>query len=173
MERIDIERPLDAQCDDIVARYHAPLRRRVPQIRAALSALAAGHRNVAIETMHRVFDELAERIESHMAKEEHLLFPAICALADSGRDPRSRTRSPFVTILHPVRMLEAEHASIESKLDELRALATEVTGVETRTAEWQSCIADLAEFQAVLLEHHRAENEVLFPQALETERRRL
>ncbi len=172
MERIDIERPLDAFCDDIVARYHAPLRLRLPRIREALT-MAASNPGPAIDAMRAVFDEMAERIESHMAKEEHLLFPAICALAESDRDRRSKMRSPFVTILYPVRMLEAEHASLELKLDQLRALANAVTGAEVQTAAWRRCMADLADFQVALREHHRAENEVLFPQALEAERRLL
>lgn len=162
---------LDALCHDVIARYHAPLHRRLPRIREALDHLAAGGTNREVERLRRVFAGLADRLESHMAKEEHLLFPAIIALAGPGRERGGAARSPFVTVLHPIRMLEAEHAAIEAALDEVRALAGGLDGPEARTPAWQRCLTDLAELDADLHAHHRTENEVLFPRALEAERR--
>jgi iron-sulfur cluster repair protein YtfE (RIC family) len=36
---------------------------------------------------------------------------------------------------------------------------------------WRQCLTQLAQLDADLREHHRTENEVLFPRALELERR--
>lgn len=162
---------LDALCREVIARYHAPLHRRLPRMRAALDRLAADGGNRDVEVMRRVFAGLADRLESHMAKEEHLLFPAIIALAGAGRERGGRSGSPFVTVLHPIRMLEAEHAAIEAALDQVRALARDLDGPDVRSPGWQRCLADLAELHADLHAHHRTENEVLFPRALEAERR--
>lgn len=171
MDRIDTAtRPLDALCDDIVVRYHAPLRRRLDDIGEALVHLTGIGGSPALESMRCALAGLTDRIESHLAKEEHLLFPAIAALAAGDRD-RARPPSPFVTVLHPIRMLEAEHACIETGLQQLRDLALEVTGPVALTAEWRRCVAELAELAAGVREHHRTENEVLFPGALEAERR--
>ena len=173
MDRIDTAtRPLDALCDDIVVRYHAPLRRRLLRIRAMLVLLTAGGES-PVDLMQCRLADLVERIESHLSKEEHLLFPAIAALAVAEREQHGRPRSPFATILHPIRMLEAEHATIESGLEQLRSLVAEVSGPRTLTSAWQVCMADLADLEAVLREDHRTENEVLFPGALDIERRLL
>lgn len=161
---------LDALCHDVIARYHAPLHRRLPRIREALDRLAETGASHELEVMRRVFADLADRLESHMAKEEHLLFPAIVALAGAERDRGGRALSPFVTVLHPIRMLEAEHAAIEADLDQVRALALALDGPGAPTPAWQRCRADLAELHAELHAHHRTENEVLFPRALEAER---
>jgi regulator of cell morphogenesis and NO signaling len=170
MENIDIAtRPLDALCDDIVIRYHAPLRRRLLRIREALTTAAASGIAHPLESMRWVVADLAERIESHLSKEEYLLFPAIAGLAAAERDQRPRPRSAFVTVLYPIRMLEAEHADIEQELHHLRHLAVEASGPWTETPLWRQCMADLAEIDAAMREHHRTENEVLFPRALRTE----
>jgi regulator of cell morphogenesis and NO signaling len=172
MDRIDTAtRPLDALCHEVIARYHAPLHRRLPRLRAALDRLAGDGARGDLAVLRAAFGELADRLESHMAKEEHLLFPAILAIAGAGRDSRDRPPSPFVTVLHPIRMLEAEHAAIEAGLDQVRALAREVESEGAGTPAWRRCVADLAELHAELREHHRTENEVLFPRALEAERR--
>lgn len=174
MERIDTAtRPLDALCDDIVVRYHVPLRRQLPRIRDTLVQLTRQGMSQQIVSMHWVLADLTERIESHLAKEEHLLFPAIAALAAGNEEPRGRLRSPFVTILHPIRMLEGEHASIEADVEHLRALALDVTGPDTLTPAWRQSMADLAALDAALRELHRTENEVLFPRALDAERQLL
>jgi len=67
--------------------------------------------------------------------------------------------------------METEHARIESALDRVRVLARLVPESETRSPDWHRCMADLATLDTELREHHRTENEVLFPRALELERR--
>jgi regulator of cell morphogenesis and NO signaling len=117
------------------------------------------------------FGELAELIEAHLAKEENLLFPALEALANAERMGRSRPPLPFVTVLHPIRLMEAEHVRIELALDRLRELVLAVSEPDTLSASWHQCMAELSHLDDDLREHHRTENEHLFPQALELERR--
>ena len=171
MDRSDAgRRPLDVMCDDIVERYHAALHASVPRIRRELAAFAAQAASPAAREMRDVFDELAEQIESHLAKEEHLVFPALAALSDTDQPPLSRSRSTFATVLHPIRLLEAEHVSIERTLDRLRELATTVVEPDSLLESFQDCMMELAELDRHLREHHRIENEELFPLALELER---
>lgn len=167
MDRFDTDtRPLDVMCDLIVDRYHTPLHRRLPLIRIQLAELTTSNGNTPIEAIRVAFTDLADRIESHLSKEEHLLFPAIEALAAAKRLQRSRPSSPFATVLYPIRMLEAEHAQIERSLADLRDL---MRAVPESGPEWHACLAELTDLDAQLHEHHRAENEVLFPGALEVE----
>ena len=166
----DGRRPLDAMCDDIVERYHAALHASVPRIRLELAAFAAEARSAAAREMCEVFDELAEQIDSHLAKEEHLVFPALAALSETDKAPFLRPPSTFATVLHPIRLLESEHVSIERTLDQLRQLALSVDEPDSLRDSFRRCMADLADLNGHLKEHHRVENEVLFPRALEIER---
>jgi regulator of cell morphogenesis and NO signaling len=174
MERTDDgRRPLDVMCDEIVERYHAALRRSLPRIRDDLAHLYATSMSPAILRLATVFSELAELIEAHLAKEENLLFPALEALANAERTGGTRPPLPFATVLHPIRLMEAEHARIALALDRLRELVLAVSEPDTLSAAWHQCMADLSRLDDDLREHHRTEDEVLFPSALELERRML
>jgi regulator of cell morphogenesis and NO signaling len=157
-------------CDDIVERYHAALHASVPRIRDGLAAFAAEASSPAAREMCEVFADLADQIDSHLAKEEHLVFPALAALSIKERAPFLKPRSTFATVLHPIRRLEAEHVSIERALDRLRELAITIVEPDSLLESFQACMTELAELDRRLREHHRIENEVLFPRALELER---
>jgi len=166
----DPGRSLGSMCDDVLARYHAPLHRSLPRIRETLTDLAGGDSPPAIDLMRVAFAALADQIEAHLAKEENLLFPALSALADSDRAGGGRPPLPFATILHPIRMMEAEHVRIENALDQLQQFAGDVPAEES-TPQWRHCIEELRQLDDELRSHHRFENEILFPMALDLERR--
>jgi regulator of cell morphogenesis and NO signaling len=67
--------------------------------------------------------------------------------------------------------MEAEHVRIEAALDRLRERTLHMTGPERLLPEWPRCVAELAQLDQDLREHHRMEDEILFPRALELERR--
>lgn len=172
MDRIaDTARPLDVLCEDIVERYHASLHRSLPRIRDELAALCGDGCSAALREMRLAFSDLADQIEGHLAKEEHLLFPALEALAAADRDNGHRPSTPFVTVLHPIRLMETEHARIETLLELLRDLSLEVAEPESVLPGWQRCVTELAVLDRELRQHHRVEHDVLFPLALAIERR--
>lgn len=169
---LDVERPVDELCERIVADHHAFLYRALPALVADLGRLADddGGASMLAETRAAVAD-LAEQLKGHLSKEEHVLFPALVALAQAEREGGGRPALPFPTVLHPIRMMETEHARIDATMGRLRALTHEFAPPDDASAAWRRCLAQLSELDADLREHHRKENEVLFPQALELERR--
>ena len=168
---IDQTSNVELLCDAIVDRYHASLQEALPRIRDEMLSMNAAGASPFMEMLRHAFDELAEQIESHLAKEEHLLFPALAALAIAEREGTRRPPLAFATVLHPIRFMEAEHVRIEMAVEQLRELARVVPEPDTLSPNWQRCMADLAKLDSELREHHRTENEVLFPRALELERR--
>lgn len=170
MQSIDDGGPLDAMCDDIVERYHAGLQRLLPRIRDELTAIATTAASMTPDLLRETFEDLADQIQSHLAKEETLLFPAIEALSDAEQRGTGRPTLPFATVLYPIRLMESEHVRIEDGVAKLRELARTVVEPDNLSLAWHQCMADLAELDAELREHHRTENEVLFPRALELER---
>ena len=160
---------LDAMCDAIVERYHASLHESLPLIRHELDEIVSAGASSTLTVVRGAFSDLADQIESHLAKEENLLFPAIEALTSAQR-AGGRPAHPFSTVLHPIRLMEAEHVRIESALDQLRRCAREVEEPDTLLPAWARCMTALRHLEQELREQHRIENELLFPAALELER---
>lgn len=169
---LDVERPVDELCERIVAYHHAFLYRALPILVEDLGRLADDDcaANALAETRAVVAD-LVQQLKGHLSKEENLLFPALAALAQAEREGGSRPALPFPTVLHPIRMMETEHARIDATMGRLRALTHEFAPEDDASPAWRRCLAELSELDADLREHHRTENEVLFPRALELERR--
>ncbi len=168
----DAEPPVDELCDRIVALYHDNLHRTLPVLVGELARLAehdcAGE--MLAET-RAVVAELVPQLEGHLSKEENVLFPALAALAQADREGRSRPPLPFPTVLHPIRMMETEHARIETAMARLRAITQGFAPADDASVAWRHCLTQLARLDADLREHHRIEDEELFPRALELERR--
>lgn len=171
MENIDDgRRPLDAMCNDIVEQFHAPLHRLMRRIAGELAAFAAECPSPASRALREIFTALQDQINGHMAKEEHLVFPALASLVAVDSVGPPLRQETFATVLYPIRVLESEHLRIENLLARLREVAQEVEPPGSDSETFRSCMADLAELDRQLREHHRMENEILFPRALEIER---
>lgn len=168
----DVAPPIDETCASIVSGHHAYLHRALPIIQEDLGRLADDDcaAGVLAETRTVVAD-LVQQVKSHLLKEENLLFPALSALAQAEREGAKRPALPFPTVLHPIRMMETEHARIEAVMARLRALTRGFAPEDHATVAWRHCLTQLAQLDADLREHHRTENEELFPRALELERR--
>jgi regulator of cell morphogenesis and NO signaling len=139
----------DETCARLDDHHHVPLR-------AALTALNArgGEAGVPGRRLYQLVDALT----AHFAKEENILFPAFAALTSARRQGLPRPSLPFTSVVHPIRVMEADHARIERDLALLREDA-------------QDPLRDALErFARELSAHARFENEVLFPRALELER---
>jgi iron-sulfur cluster repair protein YtfE (RIC family) len=70
-------------------------------------------------------------------------------------------------------MMEAEHVRIEAALDRLQAAALGVAEPDSLSPGWRRLVSELSELDTDLRDQHRTENEILFPRALELERRLL
>jgi regulator of cell morphogenesis and NO signaling len=168
----DLAPPIDELCAGIVSRHHAYLHRALPIILGDLGRLADDDCAAGpLAETRAVVAELVQQLRGHLSKEENLLFPALVALAQADREGRGRPALPFPTILHPIRMMETEHARIETAMARLRALTRGFAPEDDATVAWRHCLTQLAQLDADLREHHRLENEELFPRALELERR--
>lgn len=171
----DSRRPVDELCDLIVARHHAYVHRAIPFISGRLDTLVEREpAAVAVLASTRAaFAELAHELLGHFAKEENVLFPALEAMAKAEREGGHRPALPFPTVLHPIRLMETEHARIEIAMDHLREVTHRVVAPEGASDDWRQCLSAFARLDEDLRLHLRAENEMLFPRALELERRLL
>ena len=169
----DLGRPLNELCDIIVARHHAYLHRAIPRIGAVLARLTEAESASAhsVADTREAFADLAHQLQGHLAKEENVLFPALEALAKADREGGHRPALPFPTVLYPIRLMETEHARIETAMDRLRQVTDGFVAPEGASEGWRQCLSEFACLDEDLRVHLRAENEVLFPRALDLDRR--
>ena len=163
---------LDFLANYIVTNHHAYVRRAVETIGAHTARVAEvhGQHHPEVLEIKSLFQAVADEMVQHMAKEERVLFPYIAALAGAGRGGPV-PRAPFGTIANPIRMMEAEHASAGDAMATIRQLSGDFTPPPDACTTFKVTYQELREFEADLHRHVHLENNILFPKALELERK--
>jgi regulator of cell morphogenesis and NO signaling len=154
LERWD-EMPLDTVIEHVLARFHAGHRAEVPRLLEMARKVENVHAQKAACPVGLAahLQRMAVELESHMQKEEQVLFPLIRA----GRGRMAQM---------PVQVMEQEHRDHGANLAKLRRLATDYAPPEEACNTWRALYLGLAELEAELMEHISLENNLLFPRAL-------
>ena len=129
-----------------------------------------GAAHAPVLTINALFEELADELESHMAKEEHILFPAIRELARAQRRQQAAPAAAFATLLHPIRAMESEHTHARQLLVDLRRETESYRAPAAADDGGRECYRQLARFDEDLETHIHLENDILFPRTLDLER---
>lgn len=167
----------DADLDDLIRHivdvHHVYVRSITPVIGGWLDEIVEGDdpKPPEAEEVRRLFADLSEALATHMAKEEHILFPFIEDLAVAARSGTRPPGGPFGTLLNPIKVMEADHFEAEAILARLRDLTHGWTVPENAGATCRRCYEELARFDADLERHVSLENDVLFPGAIALEGR--
>lgn len=143
----------------IVDVHHGFLRRELPRLRAMSEKVAqvhGGHTPSLVE-MRGVFDGLQAELDSHMMKEEQILFPMIEALA-SGEAPPMPLDCPINQMVH-------EHDIAGGALARLRELSHGFRPPPEACNTYRALFSGLKELEEDLHRHIHLENSVLFPAA--------
>ena len=74
-------------------------------------------------------------------------------------------------MLHPIRVLESEHVRLTAGLETIDAIVGGAGQSAADDEAWRVVLDDLAAFRADLVAHVAFEAEVLFPRALDLDRR--
>jgi regulator of cell morphogenesis and NO signaling len=151
----------------IVGNHHGYVRRALPSITAHAQKIAAvhGRRHPELHEVARLVDEVAAEMTSHMAKEERMLFPYICALAEGAREGRPAPPAPFGRVDNPIRMMEEEHKAAGDAMARIRLLTRGYAAPEDGCTTYRVCLQELDAFERDLHAHVHLENNLLFPKA--------
>ncbi len=136
----------------ILRRFHEVHRQELPallDLARSVESDRAGHPQ-APKGLVEHLERIAESLETHMQKEEHVLFPLMM-------------RGGHPMIAHPIGAMRSDHDDHAHNL----AILTELTGgfqpPENASTSWCLLYDGLAKLTADINEHIRVENEVLFP----------
>jgi len=149
--------------DHIVDTHHAYLVLELPRLSAIVAKVAEvhGERHPELAQVRSTYEALREELESHMMKEEHILFPAIRMMEQSG----GGGGLPFGSINNPIHMMEFEHDSAGRALAQLRALTHDFTTPADGCNTYRAMLHGLERLEADLHLHIHKENNILFPRA--------
>lgn len=151
----------------IESTHHEFLRRELPRLRRLTDKVAGvhGETDSRLTEVRDVLHDLATELESHMAKEEQMLFPMVREL--------DRTDGPVAfhcgSLANPIRQMEHEHDGAGDALSRLRSLTDDFTTPEWGCNTYRTMLAGLEELEGDLHRHVHKENNVLFPRALAEE----
>ena len=162
---------LDFLIDYIVNNHHSYVRKAIPQITAHTGKVAAVHgdKYPFLHEVKSIFDEIAAEMQSHMQKEETILFKVIKYLVESKKfNERPRTGG-FGTVKNPINAMEAEHDGAGNKVEAIRQLTNDYKLPDDACSTFELTYKELEEFEKDLHKHVHLENNILFPKAIKLE----
>ena len=162
------EAPLRKLADHIVQTHHAFLQTELPRITGLVDKVfnAHGAKRPELAKVKETFKLMREELESHMAKEERILFPAIKQI-ELSFSPQS---FPFGSVANPIGMMEHEHVDTGNALRRLRELTEGYVPPQDACPTYRVMLESLENLEQDLHLHIHKENNLLFPRAQELER---
>ena len=164
------EAPLTELVDHIVDTHHRFLSTELPRISGLVEKVnnAHGERRPELGKVVSTFELMRGELESHMAKEENVLFPAI-RMIETQNGPNT---FPFGSVANPIGMMEHEHNDAGIALRRLRELTDDYTPPADACPTYRVMLESLSNLEQDLHLHIHKENNILFPRAQELEQKK-
>jgi len=147
--------PLPELIAHLLTRFHRDHRAELPRLIEAAAKVERVHADKPScpRGLAAHLKRMAEELEDHMLKEEHVLFPLV-----------ERGQGAMASM--PVQVLEHEHRDHALNLQRMRKLAHDCEPPPEACNTWRALYLGLAALERDLMDHIHLENNVLFPRAL-------
>lgn len=159
---------LDFLADYILNIHHSYVHRSMPMMAELSSKVAKAHgqKHPELLEIHQHVHALILELETHMYKEEQILFPYIKSLVKLFRDGRSIESSGLDRLAHPIEVMEREHESAGLQLRAIHQLSQGYLIPDGACSSYRVFYSMLREFELDLHRHVHLENNILFPKSL-------
>jgi regulator of cell morphogenesis and NO signaling len=157
----------------IVGTHHAYLKVELPALELRIRKVVEVHGVRDPQNLPRlaqVFAVLRSELETHLYKEEAILFPFIVQYSCAAQENRPMPPVPFGSIANPVAMMEREHAGAGDALEEIRSLTNQFELPSYACNTVKALYEGLKALEADLHVHIHLENNILFPRAIALEK---
>lgn len=166
--------PLVELVEHIITAHHTYLREHLPRLQNLARKVYSAHQRRHGETIRKLqqsLEHLRIDIEMHLAKEEQILFPLIREMEAyaAGRGPEPALHCG--SIQNPIRQMELEHEAAGRILAEMRLAGSGYQLPQDACQSFASLYDGLRALEDDLHEHIHLENNILFPRAVELERK--
>lgn len=161
-ERNWSEASLTELVEHIVGHYHGKLREDLPRLEQMAEKVLSvhGEEHSELAELATTFRALKAELESHMAKEEQILFPATRRLEELGGQA-----GPMPPLSAPIGVMEDEHASAARALERMAELTGGFDPPQGACTTFRGLYHGLQELTDDLHHHIHLENNILFPRA--------
>lgn len=166
--------PLTALIDHILERYHKTLTEELPRLEALAEKVASVHGANHPDTLpplRDTFRALKAELESHLEKEERVLFPYVRELETAARGLRPAYSVPLGLASGAIGVMEREHEVAGLALTTIHRLTGGYRPPDDACGSFRALYAGLEIFEADLHSHIHLENNILFPRAMGMERK--
>jgi regulator of cell morphogenesis and NO signaling len=159
--------------DFIVKTHHFFTRTELERLSDLLMKVVTRHgeNHLELTTLLETFDELCRELLPHMHKEEMILFPYIKHLELSLKNNLSSPVPPFGSVNNPISMMMFEHDSAGELLKKMREITSDYKLPEGACMSFRALYFGLEELEKDLHRHIHLENNVVFPKAVELEKK--
>src|SRR4051812_6084190 len=155
-------------CDHIEQTHHHYLKEELPRLAFLTTKVASRHgdKRPALVEVQRVFAGLKAEMDSHMMKEERVLFP-LCRQLDAAEElPDMHCGS----VGNPIAVMIREHEDAGDALAQIRALTENYACPQDACNTYRALFDALEHLEHDLHEHVHKENNILFPKAIRMEK---
>jgi regulator of cell morphogenesis and NO signaling len=154
-------------CDHIEQTHHAYLKQELPRLEFLTAKVATRHgeNRPALREVHQVFLALKAEMESHMMKEERVLFPLCRQLDVADELPAMHCGS----VGNPIEVMMREHADAGDALARIRTLTDDFTPPLDACNTFRATYDALHRLEQDMHQHVHKENNILFPKAVRLE----
>jgi regulator of cell morphogenesis and NO signaling len=163
----------DELANHILNTHHVYVKKMLPVIFAHSQKVSEVHGKNHPEVIEiaKLFEAVHDELSSHLMKEEKMLFPVILHLAELEKTGSKMEVSPFGSIENPINVMEREHVEAGEGLYKIRELSSNYNPPEDACTTYKVLYQELDEFENDLHTHIHLENNILFPQAIELEKK--
>lgn len=164
---------LDELADHIVETHHHYVTRKIQEILPYLQKIVSVHgtQHPELIEVQQLFLQTAADLSQHMKKEELILFPFIRKMSHAQKQESPISAPMFGTVENPIAMMHDEHDHEGERFRQISALTDGYTPPIDACNTYRTTLALLQEFEKDLHLHIHLENNILFPKAIELERK--
>ena len=149
--------------DHIVATHHRYLKEELPRLAYLVKRVEAAHgdRHPELRELHATFESFRSEMESHMVKEEAILFRLFKRLENAEERP-----SVHYGVVNRITRMECEHTNHAQLLARMRALTSDYSLPGDGCNTYRIMLHRLERLEVAIHEQMQRENSILFVRAL-------
>ena len=165
--------PLDLLADYIEKTHHRYVEEKTQILLHFLDKLCRVHGSAHPElfAINELFVGCAGELAQHMKKEELILFPFIKKMVKATLHDELIEQPHFGTVENPIAMMMHEHDAEGERFRKIAGLTNDYTPPADACNTYKVTFAMLQEFEQDLHKHIHLENNILFPKAVQLEKK--
>lgn len=157
----------------IIDDHHGYVRRESLRLISILVKVIERHgaAHPEVKSIQDLFHALAGELSLHMMKEENVLFPYLAQMEAALNERRPVLPAIFASVAMPISRMLADHDDSGALTARIRSLSGGFAAPTDACPTYRALYQGLEDFERDLHQHIHLENNILFPRALDMERK--